>query len=211
MKLAEILRLAPVIPVVTIDQVKDAVPLARALVRGGLPVIEVTLRTGAGLQAIRAIADELPEAVVGAGTVLTEAQFDKAVAAGAQFAVSPGATGHLLDAVSGGEVQLLPGIATASEAMALIERGYEFAKLFPAEPAGGAALLSALAGPLPQVKFCPTGGVTLENAPKYLKLPNVVCVGGSWMVPRAAITAGDWDGIALAASGAAALHVHRTP
>jgi 2-dehydro-3-deoxyphosphogluconate aldolase/(4S)-4-hydroxy-2-oxoglutarate aldolase len=211
MNLAEILRLAPVIPVITIDQVKDAVPLARALVRGGLPVIEVTLRTGAGLQAIRAIADEVPEASVGAGTVLTGAQFDKAVAAGAQFAVSPGATGQLLDAVSGAEVQLLPGIATASEAMALIERGYEFAKLFPAEAAGGAALLSALASPLPQLKFCPTGGVTLENAHKYLKMPNVVCVGGSWMVPSAAITAGDWDCITQAASGAAALHVHRTP
>jgi 2-dehydro-3-deoxyphosphogluconate aldolase / (4S)-4-hydroxy-2-oxoglutarate aldolase len=211
MNLAEILRLAPVIPVVTIDQVKDAVPLARALVKGGLPVIEVTLRTGAGLQAIRAIADEVPEAAIGAGTVLTEAHFDKAVAAGAQFAVSPGATGQLLDAVSGREVQLLPGIATASEAMALIERGYEFAKLFPAEAVGGAALLSALAGPLPHIKFCPTGGVTLENAPKYLKLPNVVCVGGSWMVSRAAITAGDWDGITMTASAAAALHVHRTP
>ncbi|HTJ91397.1 MAG TPA: bifunctional 4-hydroxy-2-oxoglutarate aldolase/2-dehydro-3-deoxy-phosphogluconate aldolase, partial [Acidocella sp.] len=186
MNLAEILRLAPVIPVVTIDEIKDAVPLARALVKGGLPVIEVTLRTGAGLQAIRAIADEVPEAAIGAGTVLTEAQFDKAVAAGAQFAVSPGATGQLLDAVSGRDVQLLPGIATASEAMALIERGYQFAKLFPAESVGGAALLAALAGPLPHIKFCPTGGVTLENAPKYLKLPNVVCVGGSWMVSRAA-------------------------
>lgn len=211
MNLAEILRLAPVIPVLTIEHLKDAVPLARALVKGGLPVIEVTLRTGAGLQAIRAMADEVPEAVVGAGTILTEAQFDKAVAAGAQFAVSPGATGHLLDAVSGREVQLLPGIATASEAMALIERGYEFAKLFPAEPSGGTALLSALAGPLPQVKFCPTGGVTLENAPKYLKLPNVVCVGGSWMVSRAAIEAGDWESLTMAASAAAALHVHRTP
>jgi 2-dehydro-3-deoxyphosphogluconate aldolase / (4S)-4-hydroxy-2-oxoglutarate aldolase len=211
MKLAEILRLAPVIPVVTIDQVKDAVALASALVKGGLPVIEVTLRTAAGLQAIRAIADEVPEAVVGAGTVLTAAQFDKAVAAGAQFAVSPGATGQLLDAVSGDEVQLLPGIATASEAMALIERGYEFAKLFPAEAVGGTTLLSALAAPLPQLKFCPTGGVTLENAPKYLKLPNVVCVGGSWMVPHAALAAGDWDSVTLAASAAAALHVHRTP
>ncbi len=210
MNLAEILRLAPVIPVVTIDQMKDAVPLARALVKGGLPVIEVTLRTGAGLQAIRAIADEVPDAVVGAGTVLTAAQFDKTVAAGAQFAVSPGATGQLLDAVSGADVPLLPGIATASEAMALIERGYAFAKLFPAEAVGGAALLTALASPLPQLRFCPTGGVTLENAHKYLKLPNVVCVGGSWMVPRGAITAGDWDGVTMAASGAAALHVHRT-
>ncbi len=211
MNLADILRLAPVIPVVVIDEVKHAIPLARALVKGGLPVIEVTLRTGAGLQAIRAIADEVPEAVVGVGTVLTEAQFDKSVAAGAKFAVSPGATGQLLDAVSGGEVQLLPGIATASEAMALIERGYEFAKLFPAEAVGGAALLSALASPLPQLKFCPTGGVTQESAPKYLKLPNVVCVGGSWMVSRAAIAAGDWDGITKVSAAAAALHVHRTP
>ncbi|OYV41848.1 MAG: keto-deoxy-phosphogluconate aldolase [Acidocella sp. 20-61-6] len=210
MKLEDILRLAAVIPVVIIEDLKDAVKLARALVAGGLPVIEVTLRTAAGLEAIRAIAAEVPEAVVGVGTVLTPADYERSVAAGAKFAVSPGATQTLLDAVKGEPVTLLPGIATASEAMRLIEHGYRFAKLFPAEASGGAAFLSSIASPLPQLRFCPTGGITVESAPKYLKLPNVVCVGGSWMVGRAAISAGDWAGITQTAAAAAALHVHRT-
>jgi 2-dehydro-3-deoxyphosphogluconate aldolase/(4S)-4-hydroxy-2-oxoglutarate aldolase len=206
MRLENILRLAPVIPVVIIEDLKDAVPLARALVAGGLPVIEITLRTSAGLEAIRAISAEVPDAVVGSGTALTAAQFEQSVAAGAKFVVSPGATDMLLDAVSGADIRLLPGIATASEAMKLIERGYEFAKFFPAAASGGPAFLSSIASPLPQLKFCPTGGITLASAPDYLKLPNVVCIGGSWMVGRAAIAAGDWAGITAAARAAAALN-----
>lgn len=205
MRLREILALAPVIPVVTLDDVKDAVPLARALVAGGLPVIEITLRTAAGLDAIRAIAAEVPDAVPGAGTVLTHGDFAKAEIAGAKFAVSPGATDTLLAAIEGAGMQLLPGIATASEAMRLLEHGYHFAKLFPAEACGGARFLAAIAAPLPQLRFCPTGGITLENAPDYLKLANVACVGGSWMVGRQAIAAGDWESIRQAAAAAAAL------
>jgi 2-dehydro-3-deoxyphosphogluconate aldolase / (4S)-4-hydroxy-2-oxoglutarate aldolase len=205
MKLESILRLAPVVPVVIIEDLKNAVPLARALVAGGLPVIEITLRTAAGLEAIRAISAEVPDAVVGAGTALSAAQFENSVAAGAKFVVSPGATDALLDAVAGADVRLLPGIATASEAMRLIERGYEFAKFFPAAASGGAAFLSSIASPLPQLKFCPTGGITLASAPDYLKLPNVVCIGGSWMVGRAAIAAGDWAGVMAGAKAASAL------
>jgi 2-dehydro-3-deoxyphosphogluconate aldolase/(4S)-4-hydroxy-2-oxoglutarate aldolase len=202
--LEAMLLAAPVIPVVIIDALSQAVPLARALVAGGLPVIEITLRTQAGLEAIRAIAAEVPDAIVGAGTVLDAAQLAAVTQAGARFAVSPGATANLL-AAANGEIALLPGIATASEAMALIERGYRFAKLFPAEPSGGAAWLKAIASPLPQLRFCPTGGITLESAPRYLKLPNVICVGGSWMVNRATIAAADWPAITEAAKQAAAL------
>jgi 2-dehydro-3-deoxyphosphogluconate aldolase / (4S)-4-hydroxy-2-oxoglutarate aldolase len=205
MRLENILRRAPVIPVVIIEDLKDAVPLARALVAGGLPVIEITLRTSAGLEAIRAISAEVPDAVVGAGTALSAAQFESAMAAGAKFVVSPGATDALLAAVAGADVRLLPGVATASEAMRLIERGYEFAKFFPAAASGGAAFLSSIASPLPQLKFCPTGGITLASAPDYLKLPNVVCIGGSWMVGRAAIAAGDWAGITAGAKAASVL------
>jgi 2-dehydro-3-deoxyphosphogluconate aldolase/(4S)-4-hydroxy-2-oxoglutarate aldolase len=200
-----VLTLAPVVPVVIVDDAAHAVPLARALVRGGLPVIEITLRTQAALKAIRAIAGDVAEAVVGVGTVVEPAQLASARAAGARFAVSPGATDRILDAAAGEGLPLLPGIATASEAMALIERGYRFAKFFPAEPAGGAAYLSALASPLPQLRFCPTGGITPETAPRYLKLPNVICVGGSWMVGRDRIAAGDWPAITAAAAAAAAL------
>lgn len=207
--LEPLLRAAPVIPVVIIDKRSDAVPLARALVAGGLPVIEITLRTAAGLEAIRAIAEQVPEAIVGVGTVLAPAQLDAAAAAGARFAVSPGATPKMLDAADNGNILLLPGIATASEAMVLIERGYRFAKFFPAEPAGGAAYLAAIASPLPQLTFCPTGGITLESAPRYLKLPNVICVGGSWMVNRDTIAAGDWSAITASAMKAAALNEHR--
>jgi 2-dehydro-3-deoxyphosphogluconate aldolase/(4S)-4-hydroxy-2-oxoglutarate aldolase len=203
--LESLLRRAPVVPVVIIDDVKHAVPLARALVAGGLPLIEVTLRTPAGLDCIRAIAQEVPDAVAGAGTILNARDFENAVAAGAKFAVSPGTTDALLDAVQDHEVKLLPGIATASEAMKLIARGYQFAKCYPAEQSGGAAFLSAIASPLPQLRFCPTGGITLANAPSYLKLPNVICVGGSWMVNRATIAAEDWSAITAAAAQAAAL------
>lgn len=207
--LAAILEMAPVIPVVIIDDLAHAVPLARALVAGGLPVIEITLRTALGLEAIRAIAAEVPEAVVGVGTVLTPAHYAASAKAGARFAVSPGTTTSLLDAAADFGVAPLPGVATASEAMGLIERGYTFAKFFPAEPAGGAAFLSAIASPLPQLTFCPTGGITLESAPRYLKLPNVICVGGSWMVGRAMINAANWAAITEAAAQAAGLHSHR--
>jgi 2-dehydro-3-deoxyphosphogluconate aldolase/(4S)-4-hydroxy-2-oxoglutarate aldolase len=203
--LEAILLAAPVIPVVIIDDLAQAVPLARALAAGGLPVIEITLRTPAGLAAIRAIAAEVPDAIVGAGTVLDAAQLAAVTQAGARFAVSPGATPKLLEAAAGANISLLPGIATASEAMTLIERGYRFAKFFPAEPAGGAAYLAAIASPLPQLRFCPTGGITLESAPRYLQLPNVICVGGSWMVNRATIAASGWPAITQAAKQAAGL------
>jgi len=203
--LEPILRRAAVIPVVVIDKAEDGVPLARALLAGGLPTIEITLRTGAALDAIRAIANEVPEAVVGAGTVLDGAQLKAAREAGARFAVSPGATPRLLDAAASEGLPLLPGIGTASEAMVLIERGYSFAKFFPAEASGGPALLATFASPLPQLKFCPTGGITLDNALRYLKLPNVVCVGGSWMVNRARIAEGDWASITAFSAAAASL------
>lgn len=203
--LSAILDRAPVIPVVLIDDAADAVPLARALVTGGLSVIEITLRTPAAIDAIAAVAAEVEGAIVGAGTVLDPAQLAAAARAGARFAVSPGVTERLLDAAAGGDVPMLPGIATASEAMRLIERGYGFAKFFPAEPAGGSAFLAALASPLPQLRFCPTGGITPQSAPLYLALSNVVSIGGSWMAPRERIKAHDWRTITETSRAAAAL------
>ena len=178
----EIAALAPVIPVVVIDDVDDAVPLAEALVRGGLPAIEVTLRTDAALTAIERIAAEVEGAVVGAGTVTTNAQIADALSVGARFLVSPGATPSLLDGLEASGLPFLPGTATASDMVALIERGITHAKLFPAEVVGGVGALKAFAGPFPQLRFCPTGGIKAANAPAYLEQPNVVCVGGSWMV-----------------------------
>ncbi len=207
--LHEILKAAPVIPVVIIENMEDAVPLARALVAGGLPVIEITLRTAFGLEAIRAIASEVEGAVVGVGTVTQPDHYEQAAKAGAKFAVSPGMTAGLLEAAMNCGIPPLPGISTASEAMALIERGFKFAKFFPAEPSGGVAFLSAIASPLPQLRFCPTGGISLASAPAYLKLPNVVCVGGSWMVKPAAIAAGDWAEITAQAAEAAWLDAYR--
>ena len=203
--LEAIMRLAPVIPVVIVESVEEAVPVARALVKGGLKAIEITLRTTAALEAIRAVANEVEGAVPGVGTVLTPEQYKQAAKAGAKFAVSPGATPKLLDAAEDVDLVPLPGIATASEAMALIERGYSFAKFFPAEAAGGASFVASIASPLPQLQFCPTGGITPEIAPLYLKLPNVVCVGGSWMVKRAAIEAKAWEDITKAAEQATKL------
>jgi 2-dehydro-3-deoxyphosphogluconate aldolase/(4S)-4-hydroxy-2-oxoglutarate aldolase len=197
----EVVGLAPVIPVVVIDDVADAVPVAEALVRGGLPAIEVTLRTGAALAAIERIAAEVEGAVVGAGTVTTNGQIADALAAGARFLVSPGATPALLDGLQAGGVPFLPGTATASDLVALVERGITHAKLFPAEVVGGVKALKAFAGPFPQLRFCPTGGVTPANAPDYLAQPNVVCVGGSWMV------SGDWEAVETLAAQAAALAV----
>jgi 2-dehydro-3-deoxyphosphogluconate aldolase/(4S)-4-hydroxy-2-oxoglutarate aldolase len=204
-RLESILRLAPVVAVVTIEDANAAVPLARALLGGGVHAIEVTLRTPAALDAIRAIAGESPQAAVGAGTVLSAADFVAAAAAGAKFAVSPGATPALIDAADKSPLPWLPGAATASEAMALAERGYNLQKFFPAQAAGGVDCLRSLGGPLPQVRFCPTGGITVHNAPDYLRLPNVVCVGGSWLTPDALVRAGDWEGIAALARAARTL------
>jgi 2-dehydro-3-deoxyphosphogluconate aldolase/(4S)-4-hydroxy-2-oxoglutarate aldolase len=195
----------PVIPVLTVEGSASAVPLARALVAGGLRVLEITLRTPASLQALKAIAGEVEHAVVGAGTVLTPAQYEAAARAGARFVVSPGATPALLDAAASSAAPFLPGAATASEAMALLERGHTFLKFFPAEPAGGIAYLKALAAPLPEARFCPTGGIDAESAVLYLDLPNVPCVGGSWVAPGAAVAAGDWPRITALARAAAAL------
>ncbi|MHB9863663.1 bifunctional 4-hydroxy-2-oxoglutarate aldolase/2-dehydro-3-deoxy-phosphogluconate aldolase [Streptomyces sp. YIM S03343] len=202
------LDMAPVLPVVVLEDAARAVPLARTLVSCGLTAIEVTLRTRAAVEAIRAITAEVPDAVVGAGTVLTTAQARGAVAAGARFLVSPGATEGLVAAMRDTGVPFLPGVATASEMVALLEQGVTDMKFFPAEAAGGAAYLKALASPLPQVRFCPTGGITASNAPLYLSLPNVACVGGSWMLPSAAVRAGDWTAVAALARGAAALGQH---
>ncbi|MET9859954.1 bifunctional 4-hydroxy-2-oxoglutarate aldolase/2-dehydro-3-deoxy-phosphogluconate aldolase [Streptomyces smyrnaeus] len=202
-----VLDLAPVIPVVVLEDAADAVPLARALVAGGLPAIEVTLRTEAAPEAIRAIADAVPEAVVGAGTVLDPESVRTAVAAGARFLVSPGWTDTLLEAMRASGVPFLPGVSTTSEVVALLERGITQMKFFPAEAAGGTAYLKSLASPLPRARFCPTGGVTAANAAGYLELPNVACVGGTWMLPQDALAAKDWDrvqALAAEASGAAA-------
>ncbi|PVE20413.1 keto-deoxy-phosphogluconate aldolase, partial [Microvirga sp. KLBC 81] len=194
-QIAAILGQGPVIPVILVEDVADAVPLAKALVAGGVRVLEVTLRTEAALEAIRRILAEVPDAIVGAGTVLTPAQLDAVATLGAAFAVSPGATPALLDAAASSPVPLLPGTATASEVMAVLERGYTHMKLFPAEAVGGVALLSSLASPLPAARFCPTGGIDPEKAKRYLACPNVVCVGGSWLAPRDAIRQGDWGRI----------------
>ena len=200
-----LLDLAPVIPVVVIEDVETAVPLARALVAGGLPVIEVTLRTEAALEAIARIAAEVPDAVIGAGTIRGIADIEAAVAAGSTFLVSPGTTPALVDALLACGLPFLPGAATASEVMALAERGLKELKFFPAEAAGGLPYLKSLAGPLPDVRFCPTGGIRLETAPAYLAQPNIGCVGGTWLTPADALAAGDWTRIEKLAAEAAAL------
>ena len=188
----EICGLAPVIPVIVVKDVAHAVPLAEALVAGGLPVLEVTLRTPVALDVIRAMA-EVEGGVVGAGTLLTPEDVRNARAAGARFGVSPGVTERLVKACEEAELPLLGGTATVSEAMRLLERGYDVAKFFPAEANGGAKSLKSFAGPLPQMHFCPTGGVTPANAPDYLALPNVLCVGGSWVADAKLLEAGRWD------------------
>lgn len=203
--IGELLALAPVIPVLTLEGVADGVPVARALVAGGLPVLEVTLRTPGALEAARAIADAVPGAVVGVGTVVTPAQFDAARRAGARFAVSPGHTPALLAAAADAGMPYLPGMASVSEAMALAERGYRALKFFPAESCGGVGFLRALQAPLPELRFCPTGGIDSAKAEAYLALPNVPCVGGSWPVPAAAVRADNWDRIEALARAAASL------
>ncbi|MCA0847752.1 bifunctional 4-hydroxy-2-oxoglutarate aldolase/2-dehydro-3-deoxy-phosphogluconate aldolase [Salipiger thiooxidans] len=195
----KICRLAPVVPVLVIDDVAHAAPLAEALVRGGLPALEVTLRTPCALEAIAEMA-KVEGGVVGAGTLLTPEDVAAAVDAGARFGVSPGATDRLLDACEEAGLPLLPGAATASEAMALLERGYTVQKFFPAEASGGAPALKAIGAPLPQISFCPTGGVSMKNVNDYLSLTNVLCCGGSWVAPKDKMLSGDWAGIeALAA------------
>ncbi|MER6310084.1 bifunctional 4-hydroxy-2-oxoglutarate aldolase/2-dehydro-3-deoxy-phosphogluconate aldolase [Streptomyces sp. NPDC001739] len=200
-----VLGLAPVVPVVVLEDAADAVPLARALVAGGLSAIEVTLRTPAALDAVRAIADEVPDAVVGAGTLLNPEQVAAARAAGARFLVSPGWSPRLLGALRDSGLPFLPGVSTASEVVTLLDEGINELKFFPAEAAGGTAYLKSLAAPLPQARFCPTGGITLASAPTYLALPNVGCVGGTWMLPADALAAKDWARIERLAHEAAAL------
>jgi 2-dehydro-3-deoxyphosphogluconate aldolase/(4S)-4-hydroxy-2-oxoglutarate aldolase len=202
--IARICAAAPVIPVLTIDRFEDAQPLARALVAGGLPALEITLRTDVALEAITAIA-EVEGAMAGVGTLLTPAQVRDAKAAGAIFGVSPGATPSLIAAAREFDLPLLPGAATATEAMRLLEEGFIFQKFFPAEAAGGAPALGSMVGPLPQITFCPTGGVTPENAKTYLALPNTLCVGGSWIAPKALVAAGAWGEITQIARRAADL------
>ncbi len=194
-KLLPIMTGQPVIPVLKIARAADAAPLARALARGGMPAVEITLRTREALDAIRIAAAEVPEAIVGAGTILTPRQYDQATAAGARFVVSPGTTQELLDAARGSDVPLLPAAITPSEIMAAMEEGYSLLKFFPAEQAGGLPFLKALASPLAGVRFCPTGGITAANAGDYLRLPNVICVGGSWVAPDELVNAGNWDAI----------------
>lgn len=202
----QICRLAPIVPVLVVDDASLAADLARALVAGGLPALEVTLRTPAALDVIREMA-KVPGGVVGAGTLLTPADVAAAKAAGAQFGVSPGATDLLLAACAEHDLPLLPGAATATEAMALLEKGYTVQKFFPAEASGGAPALKAIGAPLPQIRFCPTGGVSLKNAPDYLGLSNTICAGGSWVAPKELVAARDWAGIEALAAEAAALRV----
>jgi 2-dehydro-3-deoxyphosphogluconate aldolase/(4S)-4-hydroxy-2-oxoglutarate aldolase len=203
--IAAIADRAPVIPVLTIERTADAVPLARALVNGGLPVLEITLRTPVALDALRAMAAEVPGAVLGAGTVLTVEQVDQASRAGARFLVSPGCTEALAEAVAASGMPFLPGVQTVSEAMALSEQGFRLMKFFPADQGGGLGWLKAVAAPLAGLRFCPTGGIGADTAPSYLALPNVACIGGSWVAPRDAVAAGDWQKVERLAAAAAGL------
>lgn len=200
-----IMRVGPVIPVIVIGDLAQAVPLAKALVAGGVRVLEVTLRTAAGLDAIKAIAREVPDAIVGVGTVTAPEELAQARAAGARFAVSPGLTPALADAARQSAIPCLPGVMTPSDVIAARTAGFRQLKLFPAQQAGGLGMLRALHGPFPEIVFCPTGGVTEETAPEFLSLPNVACVGGSWLTPKSAVDAGDWAEITRLAARAAAL------
>ncbi len=195
---------SPVIPVVVIQDWRHAAPLARALARGGVGIIEITMRTSAALEAVKAAAAEVPESMVGAGTLLNPRDMEAVMKAGASFGVSPGSTPALLGAARDAGFPLLPGVVTASEIMSGLELGYDRFKLFPATQVGGYDLLKALGGPFPQVKFCPTGGISAETAPRYLGLANVLCVGGSWLAPQAAMEAGDWAAIEALARAATA-------
>lgn len=205
MTLLDIMRASPVIPVIAIDDLQHAVPLAKALVAGGIRVLEVTLRTPQGLPAIRAIAESVPEAIVGVGTLTQPEEFTAAREAGAVFGVSPGLTPALIAAAKNSGLPLLPGVMTPSEVMAAREAGFRQLKLFPAVPAGGVGMLNAIAGPLPDVMFCPTGGISLETAPQFLACKNVACVGGSWLTPKDVLKAGDWQKITALANDASKL------
>jgi 2-dehydro-3-deoxyphosphogluconate aldolase / (4S)-4-hydroxy-2-oxoglutarate aldolase len=205
MTLTEIMKRAPVIPVIVINDLAHAVPLADALVAGGLTVLEVTLRTSAGLPAVEAMRRAVPEAIVGVGTISAPAQFAECARAGAQFGVSPGLTPALIEASQSAAFPLLPGVATASELMRAREAGFRYCKLFPAQQVGGTGTLRAFHSVFPEVGFCPTGGVSQDNAPDYLALPNVLCVGGSWVCPNALMQAGDWLAIRKLAQQAASL------
>lgn len=205
MTLLDIMRASPVIPVIAIDRIEHAVPLAKALVEGGIRVLEVTLRTPHGIPAIRAMAEQVPGAIVGVGTLTQPEEFKAARDAGAVFGVSPGLTSSLIEAVGRSGLPLLPGVMTPSEVMAAREAGFRQLKLFPAVPAGGVGMLNAIAGPLPDVTFCPTGGISQETAPQFLACRNVACVGGSWLTPKDAIQAGDWGAITALARAASRL------
>jgi 2-dehydro-3-deoxyphosphogluconate aldolase / (4S)-4-hydroxy-2-oxoglutarate aldolase len=200
--LLKVLKGQPVIPVLLIDDVKSAVPLARALAAGGLPAIEITLRTKDALEAIKRVANEVENCIVGAGTILEPKHFEKAEKAGSKFIVSPGCTKDLRKAANDSNVPLLPGAITPSEVMAMFDNGYSVLKFFPAEQAGGASMLKAFSSPLSGAVFCPTGGITEKNAMDYLSLPNVVCVGGSWVAPKVAVDAGNWAAIEKLAAAA---------
>jgi len=202
---ADVLEVSPVIPVVVVESAEQAVPLAQALLRGGIPIIEITLRSGAGLAAIEAVANEVEGMVVGAGTVLTPGQVDQVRDAGAQFLVTPGSPPRLLEAAVGSGLPLLAGAGTLTEMLTLAEAGLTAMKFFPAEASGGRPYLSSVAGPCPHLRFCPTGGVTPENARDYLALPNVGCVGGSWLTPKDAVAQGDWARVEALAAQAASL------
>lgn len=204
MTLLDIMRASPVIPVIAIEKLEHAVPLARALVAGGIRVLEITLRTEHGLGAMRAIAEQVPDAIIGVGTLTQAEEFAAARDAGAVFGVSPGLTPALIAAAKSSGLPLLPGVMTPSEVMAAREAGFRQLKLFPAVPAGGIGMLNAIAGPLSDVRFCPTGGISQETAPQFLACANVECVGGSWLTPKDAVRGGDWQRItelARAASG----------
>jgi 2-dehydro-3-deoxyphosphogluconate aldolase/(4S)-4-hydroxy-2-oxoglutarate aldolase len=205
MTLLDIMRASPVIPVIAIDNIDHAVPLARALVAGGIRVLEVTLRTTHGLAAIRAIAEQVPEAIVGVGTLTRPEEFVSARDAGAVFGVSPGLTPALVEATKASGLPLLPGVMTPSEVMAAREQGFRQLKLFPAVPAGGVGMLDALAGPLGDVVFCPTGGISQQSAAQFLACRNVACVGGSWLTPKDAMQGGDWQRITALAAAASRL------
>ncbi|GAA4528681.1 bifunctional 4-hydroxy-2-oxoglutarate aldolase/2-dehydro-3-deoxy-phosphogluconate aldolase [Amycolatopsis samaneae] len=202
---ADLLELSPVMPVVVIDDVEDAVPTARALLAGGIGVIELTLRTPVALAAIARVATEVPEIVIGAGTVTSPAHAKEAAGAGAKFLVTPGTTDAVLDAAFATGLPFLPGASTVSEAMRLAERGLTALKFFPAEASGGAAYLKSVAGPLPGLRFCPTGGITAATAPDYLALPNVGCIGGSWLTPKKSLADKDFATVERLAAEAAAL------
>jgi 2-dehydro-3-deoxyphosphogluconate aldolase/(4S)-4-hydroxy-2-oxoglutarate aldolase len=205
MKLIDIMHASPVIPVIAIDELHHAVPLAKALVEGGIRVLEVTLRTVHGMAAIRAISEQVPQAIVGVGTLTRPEEFALARDAGAVFGVSPGLTTLLAEAARTSGLSLLPGVMTPSEVLAAREQGFEHLKLFPAMQAGGLGMLKAVAGPLPDIVFCPTGGISQETAPQFLALDNVACVGGSWLTPKDKVHAGDWTAITALARAASTL------